>query len=142
MTYNLSPKSVERMQRVLDELLPGKERRLSTDEPHKLSYRIREALAAAKKNGISPYDRIDFTFTIGHGFVQATPNLPLVKKIESPAQIEDTAKTEFDVVAIADRSAANEIQFPAFSGKVSAVKQWARKAGWSVTTDPLTLTRS
>lgn len=143
MVYNLSPKSVERMQSILDQLLPGKELRLSTEYPHKLAYRIREAIAAAKHHKLSPYDRLEFVFTLGEGFVQAKPKVDLISGISAPAQVVEGFVSEFDVVANAGKSHANEIRFPGFSGDFDAVERWAAKAGWKVTGhEPLSLQRA
>lgn len=136
MTYNLSPKVVERMQEPLNRLLAGQETVFSSDAPHKLAYALREAIAAAKRNKLDPYDKLEYTFVVGHGKLTAKPRESLVTSMEVPPQVVDSAISDFDVVASASRSKANELHFPNFNGDIAPVNVWAERKGFTVTTDP------
>lgn len=138
MTYNESPKTVERNQEYLDKLLAGQQIVFTTDEPHKLGYRLREAIHAAKKHGIDPYNKLDFTFIVGNGKLTANPKEDLVTDIKAPPLVADAAINDFDVVATAGRAKANEIRFPNWNRKgLEAIEKWAERKNFSVKTDPI-----
>lgn len=137
MTYNLSARAIERMREQLALLLPGKEIRFVTDEPHKLSYRLREAIAAAKHLSQEPFTNLDYQITQGNGFVLCKPRAhSLVKAHEIVAPSFPEAINEYHVVSAAVKSPHTELHFPNFAGNLSSVQRWAKEHGYDITQEP------
>lgn len=141
MTYNTSVRALQRWKDELDKLLDGEPVMWESREPHKLVYRLREAIKAAEYNNIEPYASLDFQFTVSFNTVTATPKHSLVAKSKPVESEHPEAKNEFDVISIAGKSKASVFVFPAFDGSIESVKQWASAKGFTVETEPLTLRR-
>lgn len=141
MPYNISPKAVERWKHELDNLLSGQPFTWTTDAPHKLAYRLREAIAAAKACKIEPYASIDYQFTQTSTMVIATPRESLVQGAKQPDAVFDGAVTEYDVISAATTAKNDALVFPNFLGEITAIQRWAEAKGFTITEDPLTLRR-
>lgn len=137
--YNLSPKAVERWTNELDKLLAGEEVVFRSSAPQKLAYRLREAIASAKRHDIAPYDSIDYMFKIEGESVVAVPKDNLVQDAQPREHVYAKVKNEFDVISLAAKEPKHVMVFPAFDGDLTAVKQWASAKDYTVTEDPLTL---
>ena len=137
--YNLSPKAVERWRNELDQLLAGEEIAFTTDAPHKLAYRLREAIAAAKRHRMQPWSTIDYVFKQETGRVVATPRSSLVTEIVQVERTYPEALNEFDVITTATKDPGHIMLFPNFQGESESVSAWATAKGYTITTDPLTL---
>lgn len=147
MAYNLSPKTVERMKPHLDRL-DGSVVEFITDAPHKLGYRLREAIAAAQRHKISPYRDIDYTFKIERGnTLRAVPKVQVnVEHVNHGVPIPErkisSEVNHFEVIQICTREPESRFIFPHFNGSLEPVQRWAEKHGFTVEEDPLTLTRN
>lgn len=137
--YNLSPKAVERWKTELDKLLTGESVTFDSNDPHKLAYRLREAIASAKAHKVAPYDKIDYVFKLSLGLVIAEPRAQLVNHVRLSEQTYVDARNEFDVISVAGKATASILIFPNFSGETGSVHQWARAKGYTVEEDPLIL---
>ena len=143
MPYNLSLKTVERMQSFLSELLDGRPHTFQSDEPHKLAYNIREAIAAARYNKLMSFAAIDYRFIPRHGTLWAEPKQPLQPKETKEGTSSRTlpdAQTEYDVVNAARKMKERELVFPNFIGKLESIVTWSSRTGFTITNvDPLTI---
>ena len=141
MTYNPSPKTVLRWQQTLDKLI-GEEILFRSVDPHKLAYRLREAIAAAVRYKIKPYCDLAYSFTIKDDFVVARPKGRLVvKPVQVTRRYEDSLG-DYEIVKIASKARESILEFPGYQGEVRAIKLWCLTNGFEIITEPyLILTR-
>jgi hypothetical protein len=150
MTYNLSPGAVEAAKDLLDEIanLAGMEElTIGSDAPHKLGYRIREALAAARANNLEPYCNLEVQVSVGENHVTVRRRhtirrlIGTIKRTMSEEVIPD-ATTEFQVIAILSKARPGRHVFPSFSGDLTAVKNWITQKGLTLEREePLTIVK-
>jgi len=146
--YNLSPKSVERMKDELEKLLSGDIVTFTTQAPHTLTYRLREAIAAAISHGIEPYASIAYKFRIeGPTNVRCIPKVgvtiesaDIIKGVKTEKIVADDVN-EFDVIIHATKLTEDRVVFKSFIGQAGPVKTWASKHGFAVEEDPMVLTK-
>jgi hypothetical protein len=141
MPYNKSVNTVERWKSQLDKLLTGKSVEFMTMSPDKVTYRFREAIHAARHNGIEPYASLQYTFHAAPGKVIARPKEDLVVESRGEHTQIENAYSHYDVIIATQQATTPVMIFPNFSGDVAPVRRWAEARGWSVDDDPvLTLT--
>jgi len=141
MTYNLSPKTVLRWQQSLNKL-DGEEVLFRASDPHKMAYRMREAIAAAVHHKLKPYCDLAYRFTIKDDFVVARPKGRLVvRPIQVTRRYEDSLG-DYEIVKIASKARESILEFPGYQGEVRAVELWCLTNGFEMVTEPyLILTR-
>jgi len=140
VTYNLSEKTVQRWAETLD-LLKGEEVLLRATDPHKLAYRLREAIAAARANDIEPYASLLYGFKVRGELVIARPKAAFKLKPVVVSRRFESVRSEWDVVEVAGRASEDVLEFPAFRGEVGNVKRWCGVNGFDFKTEPYLVLR-
>ena len=144
MTYNKSPTCVDRWRAVLDDMVENEVVRIDTKHPDKLSYRLREALYAARHNNIEPYASLDRKVRIEGHQVIVEPRESLVESVHTSGGLKrfESVANEFAVIETVTRLKLTAGVFPDFTGDISAIEAWAEAKNYEITnTDPLTLRR-
>ena len=136
MTYNLSTKAVVRWSDTLEHLLSGEEVLFRSADPHKLAYRLREALAAAAYHQIEPYCKIAYGFTVKDDFVLAKPKASFFQKPVRVTRRIEGSVDDYNVVKVASLAKEHILEFPAFEGELRSVKVWCAANDFLITTDP------
>jgi len=135
VTYNLSPRTVARWQQTLDKL-DGEEILFRSRDPHKLAYRLREAIAAAVRHKLKPYCDLSYSFTIKDDLVIARPSGRLTTKpVLVTRRIEDPIG-DYEVVKLASEASEEILEFPNYHGELRAVELWCSTNGFEMKTDP------
>ena len=135
MPYNLSENAVTRWKEQLD-MLDGTVREFRSNSPHKLAYRLREAIAAARHNHVEPYDKIDYAFTVRNDIVVARPREQVVVEALRVTIRAEAAVSEYDVVRHASKSREDVLEYPNFDGDLKSVKLWCSTNEFEVTEEP------
>jgi len=141
MGYNTTIGPVQRWRETLDKLMTGQRTHLTTSQPARLAYRIREAINSAKVNEVRPYDQLNVVISTGPGSVTIQPKELLVHSSEM-STASFSAKSAFEVVDAATKSNEDLLVFPSWDGtNLKMIQSWARSKDFVVSEDPLTLSR-
>lgn len=156
MTYNLSLSTIDRWKEELDKLLENRVVLFSTDKPNKLAYSLREAIAAAKKHKVGPYNKLEYWFREREGLLVAEPrkerlriiDVEVINKefgtdLKPPDLIDEVpeARSMFEVIEAVKHSKSAIIRFENYQGDLTPLESWGNAKGWAVTEDPVTFTR-
>jgi hypothetical protein len=139
MPYNISSKAVNRWSSYLDRLKSGDTLHLTTEDSHKLAYRLREALKSALVLGIEPYASLEGTYQFKPrpGLLICEPK-QLLKAVHVEARITSHpgVRSQFDIVTLLSDTLDTAVEFPDYTGDTGLVESWAEKQGWIVTLGP------
>lgn len=140
MSYNLSLKVVARWSDQL-KMLTGGVVSFKSADPHATAYRLREAIAAAKRHKVEEFEDIDYAFTVTESEVIARPRENLTTEAVKVTRRVEGAVSDFEVVELASQATEHILEFPNFNGSLRSVEVWCNVNDFRMTSKPYLILR-
>lgn len=147
MAYNITKQTVKRYEKVLSQIykdvwLGNKILRFQTNDP-RLSYRLREALAAATRLEVEPWNEMDIKIGVDGDIITIERK---IEKVDLEFEVLDRVETiedsvnQFAVVQYMMKNNPQVAIFTNFEGDITVLQNWIDSKDYQIeTTNPLTI---